>query len=191
MKPEAIRKLLTAITESADQSAFDCLVRNYIPGLVSYVTVIVNDHQLAEEIAEDVFVKLWQNRSTLLSISNFSQYLYTAARYTAFSRLRVKRPLVLEDAPEDHPLHASDPETACISKENLSEIEAAINGLPPKCRLVFRLVKEEGLKYEETARLLDLSVKTVEAQMYIAIKRLSTTLKSQLLRQRPPARLKA
>ena len=69
-------------------------------------------------------------------------------------------------------LDLSSPELNTINRENLQVIQKAINALPQKARLVFRLVKEDGLKYREVAELLGLSVKTIEAHMMVAYKKL-------------------
>ncbi|WP_394803734.1 sigma-70 family RNA polymerase sigma factor [Niabella hibiscisoli] len=63
-----------------------------------------------------------------------------------------------------------------INKETLSEINAAINELPDRCRLIFKLIKEDGLKYAEVAQLLEISIKTVENQMSIAVKKLAVVI---------------
>ena len=68
------------------------------------------------------------------------------------------------------------PETSFIQKENFRQIEAAINALPPKCKLVFRLIKEEGLRYKEVAELLSVAPKTVEAHMATAYNRIAESL---------------
>ena len=65
-----------------------------------------------------------------------------------------------------------DPEQLMMTEEMMRQIKKAINDLPPRCRLIFKLVKEDGLKYKEVAELLQLSIKTVEAQMAIALRRL-------------------
>jgi RNA polymerase sigma factor (sigma-70 family) len=66
-----------------------------------------------------------------------------------------------------------DPEKLMLTEEMMRQIKKAINDLPPRCRLIFKLIKEDGLKYREVAELLQLSVKTVEAQMAIALRRLA------------------
>ncbi len=178
---ESRRKyLLHAIAEYSDQSAFDELFTFYFPALVPFANNIVKDVQLAEEVVEDVFVKLWHNRKTMVSIRSFSHYIYTATKYTAISSLKNQRTILYEDFSEDLRLTYSSPETIFISNENIAGIAMAINELPPKCRLVFRLIKEEGLKYEEVAQLLQISVKTVERQMSIATKKLITALQRML-----------
>ena len=180
MTEDRKRYLMIAIAEHNDQAAFDELFTCYFTGLVSFAGSILKDRQLAEEVVEDVFIKLWQNRTTMLSIKNISYYIYTATKYAAINALKSHRTILYEDFGDDIRLTYTSPETSFISHENISLITGAVNDLPPKCRLIFRLIKEEGLKYDEVARLLQLSVKTVEGQMTIAIKKLTQTLQAML-----------
>jgi len=69
-----------------------------------------------------------------------------------------------------------DPESLLISKEQVNNLNAHINNLPLKCRIIFRLVKEDGLKYREVASLLNISVKTVENQLIIALKKIASEI---------------
>ena len=68
-----------------------------------------------------------------------------------------------------------NPAELLLSKEAVDKIMEAVNDLPPKCKLIFRLIKEDGLRYAEVASLLNISVKTVEAQMAIALKRIGNS----------------
>ena len=67
-----------------------------------------------------------------------------------------------------------DPEKLMITEEVFRQIRQAVNDLPPRCRLIFKLIKEDGLRYKEVAEILHLSIKTVEAQMAIALRRIKT-----------------
>ncbi|WP_114790651.1 RNA polymerase sigma-70 factor [Niabella yanshanensis] len=180
MNEDRKRYLLLLIAEHDDQKGFDELFNFYFPGLVSFASNILKDRQLAEEIVEDVFVKLWLNRKTMVSIKSPSHYIYTAVKYASLSALKKHQTISLEDYPDDMGLSYSNPELVYISNENIGHITDAINQLPSRCRLIFRLIKEEGLKYEEVAQLLQLSVKTVESQMTIAIKKLTITIQQML-----------
>ncbi len=180
MNEDRKRYLLLVIAEHDSQPAFDELFTFYFPGLVAFANHIIKDRQLAEEVVEDVFVKLWQNRKTMVAVKSPSHYIYTAVKYTSLSALKKQNRIYSEDYADNMELSYSSPELTYISKENIMRINEAINQLPPKCRQIFRLIKEEGLKYEETAQLLQLSVKTVESQMNIAIKKLAVALQQML-----------
>lgn len=169
---DKIRHLIYLVSENDDQLAFDELYRYYFPGLLSFANSIVKDYQFSEEIILDVFYKVWENRKMLPTIKNVSSYLYVATKHAGISFLRKKRILFVDEIEDDFLYSYNAADTALLSKENLTEINAAINSLPPKCRLIFRLIKEENLKYEEVSHLLNISVKTVDAQLCIANKRI-------------------
>ncbi|HOZ84326.1 MAG TPA: RNA polymerase sigma-70 factor [Niabella sp.] len=182
MQSQRILFLKQAISESSDDHAFEELFRNLFPGLLSYTTSLIKDKPAAEEICIDVFLKLWQNRGQLSKVNNLSHYLYISAKNAAISYLRSKgykelrRNISIEEAGEHFEYELSNQELKLINKETMRLINDAINSLPPKCRLIFRLIKEDGLKYAEAATLLDVSVKTVENQMSIAMKKLTEIL---------------
>ncbi|ANH83934.1 hypothetical protein A8C56_13850 [Niabella ginsenosidivorans] len=164
------------VAEKDDQAAFNELFRHFFPGLFPFVFAIVKDRQRAEEIIHDVFLKLWENRKMLAAIENISSYIFIASKNGCMNFMRKKK-LVFTDVIEDELTYTmATPESKLVSAENIRLIQEAIGSLPPKCLLVFRLVKEEQLKYSEVARLLNISVKTVETQMMIANKRIATAL---------------
>jgi len=173
-----IKELTRLISEQDDQLAFGKLYRHYFSGLFSFVNSIVKDQQQAEEIVLEVFTKLWENRKAITEIKNLPSYLYTACKYASISFLRKQKHLEFDEITESASWSFFTPESQLISKENLHLINNAINNLPAKCCLIFRLVKEEKLMYAEVAELLDISVKTVEAQVYIATKKLVEALKT-------------
>jgi RNA polymerase sigma factor (sigma-70 family) len=74
----------------------------------------------------------------------------------------------------------TDPEQLLITAEMQKRIMAAIQQLPPKCQLIFKLIREDGLKYKEVAELLNLSLKTIENQMTIALKKISESIRFDL-----------
>ncbi len=186
MQAKSVSYLSILVAENGDEHAFDELFRMYYPRLLSYATSLLKDKQTAEEICVDVLFKLWQNRKMLPTIKNLSQYLYIATKHGAISHMRSKgyqytqKNISIEDAGEHFEYELSNHELRLISKETLNRINAAINTLPNRCRLIFRLIKEDGLKYADVAQLLEVSVKTVESQMTIAMKKLSEILEDMI-----------
>ncbi|MBO9593941.1 MAG: RNA polymerase sigma-70 factor [Niabella sp.] len=180
MTTEEIKALTELIAERNDHSAFDQLFRHYLPGLVSFANSVINDRHQSEEVVSDVFVKIWENRKTLTAIRNFSHYIYIATRHQALNYIKSRKGTGFEELGESGSLSFKTPEKSMIAKENLQKIAGAINELPSRCRLIFRLIKEEGLKYQDVATLLGLSIKTVENQMTIAMKRIVEILEESL-----------
>lgn len=177
MLSEKLIRAAVNVAENDDQSAFQELFRHFFPGLLSFAESYMKNRMLAEEVVEDVFVKLWESRKMLPAIKNLNYYLYVAVKHGAINCLEKNRrkgnSFTIDDL-EEEALHFNrTPEDLMISEQVLREIEHMINTLPPKCRLIFRLVKEEGLRYKEVAELLSISAKTVENQMTIALQKLT------------------
>lgn len=162
-----------------DQQSYNELFLHFYPSLQQFAFSYVKSKQLSEEIVSDVFIKIWEKRTTLHKIANLKFYLFTSTRNTAINYLK-KQKGAKSIAAEDYWVELNsvyfDPEKLMITAEMMQKIQKAIQSLPPKCKLIFKLVKEEGLKYKEIAALLDLSIKTVENQMTLALKKISTEI---------------
>ena len=164
-----------------DETAFEELFNSYFAGLLFFAKSFLKNQQLAEEVVEDVFVRLWENRVTAIKIQKLPVYLYTAVRYASIDALKKQKKfksISFEDVGETTTFSYQPIEGTLISKENYEKISRAINQMPDRSRLIFRLIKEEGMKYKEVAQVLNISGKTVENQMNIAIKKLIELLKA-------------
>jgi RNA polymerase sigma-70 factor (ECF subfamily) len=159
---------------SGDTQAFKELYDSFSAPLLQLALAIVHSREMAEEIVADVFIAVWKKRKDLLQVSNLKWYLYAATRNIALNYLRKyahKETLHLDEA---YLLaYEINPEAQLISNEMMRHINMAISELPPQCRHIFKLVKEDGLKYREVAVLLNISIKTVENQVGIALKKLT------------------
>jgi RNA polymerase sigma-70 factor (ECF subfamily) len=170
--------LLAAISED-DQAAYKTLFESFYDRLHRLAYIITGSKELSEEIVSDVFIALWRNRSKACSILNLRVYLYVATRNTALnyqSRLTNQPALSLDDLDIELSAPYDDPEQALITKEMEARIRAAIDSLPPRCKMVFKLVKEDGLSYKEAAQVLNLSVGTVDNQLVIAIRKIAAVM---------------
>ncbi len=175
MPNDRIRYLIQQIAESDDHESFDELFRHFFPGMLSYGKLLVRDEDIVKDLIQDIFLKLWINRRTLTTIGNLPGYLYVSLKHNSANYLKMQRrsaPADSESMSELFSLTPTNPEAQVIEKEELRKIEDTINSLPKKCRMIFRLIKEDGLKYKEVAGLLELSVKTVEAHMTFAYSRI-------------------
>ncbi|MEJ7736805.1 MAG: RNA polymerase sigma-70 factor [Chitinophagaceae bacterium] len=177
-----LHTLCLKITENDDQGAFGELFAQYYPSLLPFAVSILKNHELGEEVVEDVFMKLWQNRKMLNAINNINYYLLVAVKHTALDYLNKEKRtqhVSLENVELEFGDVELNPENALISRESILVIQKIIESLPDKCKLIFRLVKENGLKYREVAELLNISIKTVETQMTIALSRVGSALENQ------------
>jgi RNA polymerase sigma-70 factor (ECF subfamily) len=139
----------------------------------------VKSKEIAEELVSDVFFAVWENRKKLSEINNFDAYIYKIAQYKVFNHLRNKQPESIDpdSIPIDLFAHTeTTPEDECISKELIERMNDAIEQLPPKAKMVFKLVREDGMKYREAATHLGISTKTLEAHLVAAVKKLMKIL---------------
>lgn len=179
LKPDEIKKLQLKIAENNDSHAFSQLFMAQFHNLQKFANSIIKNQELAEEIVSDVFIKIWQNRANLVKIDNFKLYLYISTKNTALnylSRHFRKKTLSLDEISLNIPGVSINPENLMITNEAVKKIDFAIHNLPLRCRLIFKLAKEDGLKYNDIAKLLNISVNTIDNQMAIALKKISKAI---------------
>ena len=176
-------KLLKKIA-SGDQQAFRELFDLYHGKLFELARYYSKSDQVAEEVTNDVFIKIWKKRNKLSAIKQLDSYLYIATKNETLTYLRDnKKDLALMSINQvelNLKLQVQDAEHSFLSKELLKALEDSIKNLPEKSGLVYRMVKEDNMSYKEVARVLDLSVKSVEKHMGLAFKRIRKDLSSYL-----------
>ena len=159
------------------QDAFDAIFREHYSFLVGLVQSMLHDRAVAEEIAQDVMLEVWRRRESIVLEATLRAYLFRAARNRALNYIRHER-VVQRAAPyaADEPSAPASAEHALADAEINRAVRAALEQLPPRCREVFELSRVHNLKYAEIARTLDISIKTVEAQMGKALRLLRESL---------------
>jgi RNA polymerase sigma-70 factor (ECF subfamily) len=183
MPTTTISQLCLQIAEFDDEVAFGELFKLYYPRLLLFTEAILKSRELAEEAVEDVFLRLWENRKVLTAVNKLNYYLLVAAKHKALDYLeKMKKQAIisLDDMEVEFGDMAVNPENTLISAECVRIIQTIINDLPPRCKLMFRLVKEDGLKYREVADLLNVSIKTVETQISLALSKIGAALQTRL-----------
>ena len=179
--------LLHRIQFDNDELAFREFYEGNVFRLFQFAFTFVQSRELSEEIVNDVFLKLWHNRARIDQFDNISVYLYVAVKNTAMNYLRqlkVRQDSDLGKQAVHHFYLSPDPEQLLVTDELRRRIEAAIEGLPARCKLIFKLVKEDGLSASEVASILDISYKTVTTQLTIALRKLEEVLKPSLQQHR-------
>jgi RNA polymerase sigma-70 factor (family 1) len=177
-----------------DQQAYKLLFTELYPYLYPFARALVKSKELAEEVVSDVFIKVWEKRKELAKIENLRLYLYVATRHIALNYLdqEKRKPT----SPLDHLQHSEyitvhlDPERLLITSDMLALVRKAIDQLPPQCKIIFKLVKEDGLKYREVAEILNISSKTVENQLAIALRKIGNAVSFDVNRSIPIGLLK-
>ena len=180
---EKINQYAYELSVNNSQTALRALYLAFYPNLMSFILYYVKSEQVAEEIISDIFLVVWDKRAELSEIENLKSYIYRIAKNLAISFLR-------KDIVEPNTVDANlalpfiktggNPETELISEELMNRLNQAIDSLPEKCKLSFKLVREHGLRYKEAADVMEISVKTLEGHISLAVKKLRDMLSDDL-----------
>ncbi|MBO9728808.1 MAG: RNA polymerase sigma-70 factor [Chitinophaga sp.] len=180
---EQIKLLFHGICYENNIQAYNELYVSLCARLIHFSASIVSSFHLAEEIVSDVFLTLWQKRNDLLHVQNPVVYLYVSTKNLSLNTLQQQKRHQhhsLDDINTDILAIAPDAENGMVSAEVSQKIERAIRCLPARCQLIFRLIKQDRLSYREVAELLNISTKTVDAQLTIAVKKISQAIRFDL-----------
>ena len=158
---------------------FEELYRGNYPALRRVATNLLRDNDAAHDVVQDVFVRLWHRKKELTAILNPGAFLYKSVVNASLNYLEQTKKR--KPAPDYLELPATEQSDGAMEMRELeNKIVLSIENLPPKCRAIFVLSRIEGRKNREIATLLDLSEKTVENQMGIALKKMRDALKPYL-----------
>ena len=165
-------KLLVAQLKNGNEKAFEKLYEKYSGGIYGFSLKLLKSTDFAEEVVQDVFLKVWNTRNDLDINLNFKSFIYTIAKNLSLNILkRAANDLNLRDQ-----LLYTQETFSTSTKDNLLNKEYenvkrnAINSLSSGRRRIFLMSREEGLSYEEIAKNLGISVNTVKTQMKTALK---------------------
>lgn len=154
--------------------AFKDLFAKEYGKLCRYALTYVRDMHLAEDVVQDTFIKIWEQKRELIRSEDIRFYLITAVRNNSISMLRKQNKEQLHYTEE---IQEPEPEAFITSSQLREEatdratrVNEALNRLPTKCREVFLLIKLHGMSYKQAAENLGISTKTVENQMGKAIR---------------------
>jgi RNA polymerase sigma-70 factor (ECF subfamily) len=178
-----IQNVLNRISDNSDELAFRELFNLFSDGLYRFSFSILKNKELAEEVVSDVFFNIWVHRETISKIESFKSYLFTSARNISLNYLQKEKRMKtiwMEDVSVSLFIDEICPESELIAEELKIAIGKAINHLPEKCKLIYSLAKIEQLKYKEIAKILDISVKTIDNQLTIAFKKIGAEIQQYL-----------
>jgi RNA polymerase sigma-70 factor (ECF subfamily) len=170
--------ILQALQEQmakGSQKAFEDAYRLFFTRLFNFAMLYVHKKEIAEEIVHDVMLKIWTKREELPKIMNLETYLFVAIRNHSLNYLSKYSSyhVAMEPASgKTEIITLNDPEKQLEWKEISFRLNQAIDELPDQCRTVFKLIKEEGFRYKQVAEILNVSPRTVETQLFRAIKKL-------------------
>ncbi len=145
--------------------------------LYQFAGRFVKDKDISENIVQEIFVKLWENRDKLNIQSNVKSYLYTAVKNHSLNYIKKeKQHISIEDETESSNYYSKAPDEEMIDKELYDSVQAAINKLPEHCRQIYLLKRYDELSYSEIAEVQNVSINTVKTQLKRAVKSLSKNL---------------
>jgi RNA polymerase sigma-70 factor, ECF subfamily len=167
--------------KSGDRKVFETIFNTYYDPLVRYCMQRVYSQEDAEEIAQDIFIKLWVKRNELLITTSLQSYLYRTALNKV---INYKEHHDVRKAHREHVLATSSDESqeaALFSTKEIQLLAAeAVSNMPKKRRQVYELSRRDGLTYAEIAGQMGIAVKTVEAHLTAALEQLRNHLKDYL-----------
>lgn len=165
-------KISTKKIIKGDLNAFEKLFKHYYEDLCLFANKYLKDMDLSEQVVQDVFYSFWKNRESIAIHTSIKSYLYTATKNLALKEIRSRKyeEQYVSYAKTDLESNVNTPVDELNAKELDRLIELTLNMLSEKTREIFTLSRYHGLKYNEIAEKLSISVKTVEARMGKALK---------------------
>jgi len=164
--------------QNADEATFEQVFKTHYKNLFAYAITILKSEAAAEEIVQNVFLRLWEKKLSMPPAAQLKPYLYRAVHNECLNHIKHEK---VKSRYQLYAVSRNEEQEQPASKKVMTaelekNIQDALNELPEQCRTIFHLSRFEELKYREIAGQLDISVKTVENQMGKALKLLRTKL---------------
>ena len=161
---------------AGDTQAFEILFHQYHPAVYTVINRITRSEELAEDLCQDCFLKIWLQRNQLPALENFTGWLHTVAANLTYDALRKRNADTLRNqryGEAERELNSFTPtEKLLLEKEYANLVQGAINTLPGKQKEVFILIKQQGLSREEAATVLGVTPETVKSNLQAATQKL-------------------
>ncbi|MEM1407949.1 MAG: RNA polymerase sigma-70 factor [Bacteroidota bacterium] len=170
--------LFELVQKKDSYPTFEKLYKRFYSMLISHAFRYMRSTQQADDMVSEVFYKIWKRRSEIKMTSSLQSYLYTSVRNKCLDHLRSESRVEHcdDDVLVDFDAKTATPHQYTVGEELKKRIENAIEALPNDRRRIFRMSRDNGLKYKEIADILGISIKTVETQMGRALKHLRNEL---------------
>lgn len=171
-----------------DENAFEELIKRHQSAVVGTVAKMLGNTSEAEDISQQVFIRLWKSAPRYKPTAKFTTFLFTITRNLVFNETRRrsrKKEYSIDEREDDFHLQTPDiqtlsPDEGMLQRELQSAVDEAIANLPEKQRLAVILRRYEGMPYEEIGRVLDLSIPAVKSQLFRARNALRDALQAYL-----------
>lgn len=178
MTEQEVRRYLRKMSEQDSQSAFREFYDMTYDRLFRIAYYYTHHEEWSQEIVLDVFMKLWEHRKQLLDVTNIEDYCFILVKNASLNYIEKeeRRPTLSAKVLQEPADQDVSPEDTLISEELFARYVKALDRLPERCREVFILIREEKQTYAQVAEKLDISIKTVDAQLQKATSRLKEML---------------
>lgn len=163
---------LKRTAKSDPQKAFTLFYKNYYGKLLRFAMTFFHNRTLAEDAVSEVLIRLLRKRNDLFFIENFEGYLYQYVKNEALNNIKLNRTKVgasIEESSHEILPDLMDPHQRLVEHELRYCVSTLIESLPPKRKMVYRLIKDEGMRYKDVAGIMDISERTVEVHLKIAV----------------------
>jgi RNA polymerase sigma-70 factor (family 1) len=183
--PEKKSKIALLFNEIqyGSKAAFDELFILYYDKLLAFARQYTKQLESAEEITSELFVKIWIKRDGLSRVLNPEVYLFVSIKNACFNLIRLdKKRYQIFSEQLDTPFEqiSSNDGMVMEDKELIQLLDLAVAALPEQRRMIFKMIKEQGLKSNAVAQILGISIRTVENQLYKAVKTLAESISNYL-----------
>jgi len=168
-KPAGINIWLIKISQENDRGAFRLLYDYYYRKMLHWAAYFLKSRHGAEDVVAEVFIRIWKNRKQLKEVKQLDNYLFIAVKRQSLNVLNKESKKKVQPIDGEAFQRKADtdshPEHQYIQYELEKVVMDTIESLPPRCRLIFQMVRIDGMKYQEVADTLQISIKTVENQL--------------------------
>jgi RNA polymerase sigma-70 factor (ECF subfamily) len=164
------------------EEAFAAFYHQYHPAVTLFMQKFLKSPQLAEDLCQEVFVKIWESRAKLAEVQSFRAYLFVVARNHTLTALRTisRHETAIGEIVRHYTLPSSTTDDVVLTQEYMRFLHSILESLPPRTREIFRLCREQGKTYEEVAALLGISRNAVKNHMVQAMKVLRSAVEKDL-----------
>lgn len=182
MQETNTEKDLLVKLSNGNTKAFEEIFKLYFPKLKLFLSGFTDAEAEAEDLTQDVFVKLWQSRQSLTNVENLNAYLYRMAKNTLYTYLNHSFAPYIISGTDSLPIPSVDElEELLFAKELEEMIDITIDRMPPKRKTIFCLSRKQGLSNDEIALHLNISKRTVETHISAALADLRKVISMILL----------
>ena len=180
MEVDLESKYLKELSEGSHK-AFDILFTKYHPIVINFLIGFVKDGEIANDMAQEIFFKIWLNRQTISQVESLKHYLFRMARnmvYDYYDHSLIKAKYEAKSKDANQSFYTDMIEEKIFAQELSLLVELAVEKMPDQRRKIFRMSRKEGISNEEIAKTFNISKRTVENHITLALKQLRNIIMS-------------